>query len=350
MTQPSAPAGLPGWRRANCLGCDRLIVQARHGWVSIAGTRSGSWIAAWPTRPDLVVATDPDNIPRDGVFLLGVAHPDCVDEARRRIASGDLDLPLDLPTVSMETDFEFDDGEEPALHLPSPIGRCPFCNSSTDLTAEHIWPEWYIKAVKPHGEDAQLDGIERPLRHATVDVCRRCNNEWMSVLEQDASQLLADMLRTRQTTLDPLQQQRLAAWVTLKAYELDCLSQRLTPRGYLQDLRNKRIPPHGVSVWLGAYSPDAPAHAWTRYHRISALNPGVDPVPVNAFSVTITVYQVIFQVVGHYVSGSVSVRDSSPSSQALSQIWPITQPLVSWPLPLGFSPVSVELLVNRIGD
>jgi hypothetical protein len=349
VARQQIPAGMPGWRRADCLGCDEVIVQSRHGWVTVAGTRSGSWLAAWPTRPDLSVATDPDNIPADGIYLLGVAHPQCMEAALHRLRGGGLELPADLPTVTLETDIEFDGDEEPLLHLPGTADRCPFCNAAGDLTAEHVWPDWFIKAVAQRGDSVSIDGVARPLRHLTIDVCGTCNNEWMSVLEQDARTLLADMLRTRRTTLDAAQQERLAAWATLKAYELEYLSRRTTPRGYLQDLRNKRVPPHGISVWLGAYTPDEPARAWIRYHRVSALSPD-GPVGVNVFSVTFTLYQVVLQVIGHYVAGNVVMRDSGPAAGAISQLWPVSDEQVTWPLPQGFSHDSIGWLVNRIDD
>ena len=68
------PAGIPGWRKAPCLGCGRKVVQSCDGWVTIGGTRSGSYLLLWGAMPRLLHVTDPLRVPDEKLFMLGVAH------------------------------------------------------------------------------------------------------------------------------------------------------------------------------------------------------------------------------------------------------------------------------------
>src|SRR5689334_7077965 len=96
------PAGLPGWRRAACLGCGGSVVQARDSWVTIGGTRSGSYLVCWGADPLRAFLADSERAPSEQLFVLGVAHTRCTDAARFRLESSTVELPSELPVMEVE--------------------------------------------------------------------------------------------------------------------------------------------------------------------------------------------------------------------------------------------------------
>lgn len=309
----------------------------------------------WPHGPFLARATDADRLPSDPAYLLGVVHRDCGERAVKRLVAGELDLAEDLPVISLETDFVWSADEEPGLHLPARPDRCLFCGTSADLTREHIWPDWFIRGVSRHGTTVTVIGQTKQLRDVTVNACGECNHKWMSVLENDAREVLLPMLKTQRTDIDQIQCRTLATWAVMKAYEIDSYADNVVPSGYLHDLRIRKIPPHGTQVWIGGYTPDGPGHAWITYHRFPGLAPGVLHPPVNGFVVTFTVFQVLFQVAGHFVRGAALLTGyEGQVDEALVELDPNRHDIRTWPPATGFDPESFHLVAqrfaNQVGD
>ena len=114
--------------------------------------------------------------------------------------------------------------------------RCLFCGGTGPMTREHVWPQWlqpYGRGVSPErstvltgfGRTAADTFAEHPTLITTqpgsvfanraLSVCRRCNNGWMSALEQSVKPLLVSMMsgpRSENVTLAPDQAAILAAW------------------------------------------------------------------------------------------------------------------------------------------
>jgi hypothetical protein len=83
---------------------------------------------------------------------------------------------------------------------------CIFCGSSEKLTKEHIFPAWLQRYlgigtqelnIVFYSENPQTMHSTVYGRHLNRNVCRKCNNEWMSQLESAVGPLLKDMLEDR---------------------------------------------------------------------------------------------------------------------------------------------------------
>jgi hypothetical protein len=344
------PAGLIGWRRASCLGCNRRVVQTRDSWVCIGGTRTGSYLLTWGAEPFLVYATDSNHVPQEPLFLLGVAHRRCVDAARTGLENGSIRLPAELPTLQLD---QGEDLPEPpyTLHMPTQPNACPFCDSTAELTLEHIWPVWYSKELQAYGatlvgEHATPDRIE-----VTIPVCRTCNNTWMSVLETDTAPLLTRMMkagagRIPRIALTPLQQARVATWAIKTAYLIDAYQQPVTPRGFLHRLALQRTPNESAVVWVAAYTPDVAARSEKHALHLVA---GRDDNSPDGFAVTFTIFNVLFQVVEHFSAGPANVRDNRQQYDIASfRIWPRSDSGLTWPPAVGFSRPSWDDLVASV--
>lgn len=114
--------------------------------------------------------------------------------------------------------------------------ECLFCR--TELTGvrtrEHIIPQWLLdhlgirdEAISPW--HANLDGSTESLRkHKLADlkegrVCSRCNNGWMSRLENEAQPILIDLISSQRFTKDLTRSERniIAHWAMKTAFVLN---------------------------------------------------------------------------------------------------------------------------------
>ncbi len=106
-----------------------------------------------------------------------------------------------------------------------PPGRCIFCGN-LGLTREHMWADWlrdYIPRMMPdhtigsttifptHQKHTVKRRIGDPHSRRIKCVCRKCNNEWMSGLQERAKPYLVPMLKGRATKLGRNAQTALSA-------------------------------------------------------------------------------------------------------------------------------------------
>jgi hypothetical protein len=140
-------------------------------------------------------------------------------------------------------------------------------------------------------------------------------------------------------------------WAVKTAYLIDAYQAPVIPRGFLHELALQRVPNAWTVVWVGGYTPDVALRA----HRRTLDFPITTGEPTNnspnAFVITFTILNVLFQVVGHFNGGTWSLRDDRRQyDEALFQIWPAAAPELSWPPRLGFSRMSWDDLVASITD
>lgn len=95
---------------------------------------------------------------------------------------------------------------------------CLFCGITQPLTREHVFPDWIRKSGRRPSEGVEQSSVlPRPLR---VDcytwrlkvMCKICNNEWGSALEQAAQPSLEMMIEGQVVQLAPPAQESLAKW------------------------------------------------------------------------------------------------------------------------------------------
>jgi hypothetical protein len=85
--------------------------------------------------------------------------------------------------------------------------HCVFCGASRKMSNEHLWPQW-IRRLLP--ADFQQQGIRydvdtdagrirsfetRIFELKVKDVCKRCNEGWMSSYESDVQRVGSGMLQ-----------------------------------------------------------------------------------------------------------------------------------------------------------
>ncbi|MCZ4117925.1 hypothetical protein [Streptomyces sp. H39-S7] len=332
----------PDWRRMDCLAdCGELVKRARHSWVEIGGTRSGSWLIG--TRVDVGRAfADPLPPPdEEQLFMLGTAHRSCIATAVALLRERRAQLTDDLTVMNIEPITGHHAHEN---WLPAPPGRCPFCSDPEgQLTDEDIYPKWLVREMKQHGVRS-TDPQRRRISWPTTPVCQHCNNTWMSTLENDVKDVLIPMFH-QVRSLDEYAQGRLALWAAKMAVILDAAGGNIVPHRAGQRLEIHRQPHDGMRVWITAYHDASPLALVSR----PIYMPGKDPRDeLLGLCVTFSVVKVAFQVFIPFLDGDLAPLEDFHGS--VLQIWPTTCSVLDWPPPFRFDQTSIQALAARIND
>jgi hypothetical protein len=178
----------------------------------------------------------------------------------------------------------------------------------------------------------------------------------MSVLENDCKPLMLSIEKAARKgnptiELSTAEQTRLATWAVKTAYLIDAYQAPIVPRGLLHQFALDRLPNKWTAVWVAGYTPDVAARAEKR--ALDFLTSAGEPSrnSPNAFIVTFTILNMLFQVVGHFNGGNWTLRDDRwQYADALFRIWPDPAPKLAWPPAFGFSRDSWDGLAASIKD
>lgn len=141
---------------------------------------------------------------------------------------------------------------------------CAFCGGKP-TTNEHIFPRWlerYLPADRRQQREVARYGEGGfDVRHPTIGldfrvnrVCARCNNGWLSELEERSIPILDPLISGLQLRLlSPREQRQLALWAVKTAMLTDLTQAEPILRFTMRSrLRTHRAVPAGTRVWLGA--------------------------------------------------------------------------------------------------
>jgi len=102
------------------------------------------------------------------------------------------------------------------------------------MSKEHFWPEWISSHIPKHPTDNHISEIQvsegrdnillnnkdkRPGNVITKKlrvVCKKCNNGWMSQLEETAKPIIKAMLENKKFTIQQDDLAILVKWITMK--------------------------------------------------------------------------------------------------------------------------------------
>jgi hypothetical protein len=268
---------------------------------------------------------------------------------------------------------------------------CVLCSSTEEPTDEDVIPKWLLRAfgvergstVISVGEEYGEKQKIRDLNHfqITLDsgLCRKCNNELLSRLENVVQPILGPMaVQAKPTTLDLDSQRLLAVWAVKTVYLLELASrqQYLGMRqveGYtpstaeigwlLAQLERRRPtqlvePPPRAMVWLACWdcmTPDTVNRGnMIHYAPSSATLPTSNGETVDGQFATLAIGYAVFQVftvdyVEAEVRQAVVWNPDPPKSiaHAVPLIWPhrLRASEIAWPPP-AFPNGSFDRLVN----
>ena len=164
------------------------------------------------------------------------------------------------------------------------MNECFFCGpTDSPLTKEHVWPRWvsrllrgrynsdHFRQLRAVGDNTTANrSSPQDLNVTTETVCSGCNNEWLSIFENDQIKPLASPLIIGRdaAALTPESQSLLAAWAYKMAMLMDIAhpdktGEFFTPAERLLFRQTTSAHPL-LRVFLGRYNFGwRPAHAHT---------------------------------------------------------------------------------------
>jgi len=336
MVNEATLIGDAAWRGASCLGCGVTVSVHRDSYVVFNGLSDGSLLVITHIEPDQYLATRPvvpDNLT---LYQLGIAHRGCIERARQRLEARQVSLPEVLPPVDPVVLQE----RPVSLDLPPSADCCPFCEDCTELSDEDALPLWVSRVlIRRH------DKLKLPTPYGArnvayvkfkVPIGETCNHGWLSVLENDTKTAMEPMIFGPERGEPPCrrltgaEQQLLATWAVKTALMFDLGTRpQAIHRFFYEQLRLYRCALPNTVVFLGANRGDTRAVRVAHGGLKLSMTPGVVH---DAFMTTITIFRVVFKVIGVLEPSSVQ-HMSYPTiyTDGLYRIWPLPGSDISWP-------------------
>jgi len=188
-----------------------------------------------------------------------------------------------------------------------------------------------------HGSVTKVTGDPKSRRVKIV--CQRCNNEWMSILQDRAKPLLLPLMKGEKTTLNEQKQKIIAAWAAMTVINAEYITPgraaiSVVYRRHL--FQHKEAPPR-IRIWIGNFR----RRKWPAYwvHNSLLIAPGDAPYPwqvgpggllwPNTQVTTLTfgaLYLQAFSCPYPEILGGLQ-----PLKQYMIQVWPIREKFMVWP-------------------
>lgn len=234
--------------------------------------------------------------------------------------------------------------------------KCIFCETNNANSREHFYSEWMhdLLPVGPQGtysgdfidqhpktkEVTRHDRRVKPGELYTKKmkvVCRACNNEWMSGIEEAAKPILEPLIKGEKITLGAAQLEVLAKWATLKTIvcEHDVRGVEVTPQhDRTVFMAEGAIPPY-FNIYLLSHESESRIGYVRTSHAVS-LSPG-EPIPPldgrkkNTQQISVTLGQIMLHINAARVDGfSIEGRLEMPAVVG-RRIWPPNVVPMTWP-------------------
>lgn len=224
---------------------------------------------------------------------------------------------------------------------------CVFCGMSGDLTLEHLYGQWLKKAnlsqehsrhtVGRHNNLGRELGTFGPFDLKVKDVCRTCNNGWMSRLESDAQRSVTPMLEGIAMTIARDDLGALSKWFQKTALVAMLVVNRLDPSPEpfsfqtdyrtLYELRHQNSPTEDSQFWMGQYSGKRQFASSTVTPIVVGVQGLDEPEWPQGYAFTTVVGSLIFYGVRIFEP---LLQLHLEISENLQLIWPNVE-FVSWP-------------------
>jgi hypothetical protein len=231
------------------------------------------------------------------------------------------------------------------------MANCIFCKGrfgrERKRTTEHAFPKWIGELLHAGDEQgshliykststglASKDvGYRSPFTDTVRQVCEPCNNGWMHELEDASKAILARMILGGSRDLRYWRQVMVAAWAIKTAMVLDFLSSdnRAFSDDLLESFHETQRPSLWQQVWIGSYADGSP-HTLSCSRAVRTEDDGPSPKQIDLYTVTFSVGQLAFHIVGHSPGPDVLRRQVPKALQSsLIPIWPPEREVVSFP-------------------
>ena len=220
---------------------------------------------------------------------------------------------------------------------------CVFCGGPAN-SSEHAFPQWLndllpADAMTHRRTAAQSGDVKSAWVHSGFDfkvkqVCRQCNNGWMSRLEDSTKELLIPLLTNERThDITPSEQTRLAIWGYKTAIVLSLVTpadERVVPSEHFEHLYHEGAPPNSTWVWIGGVQSEARGEVrsgWSQPERLVVTLADGTLAPHPAYRLSFSAMALFFQVV--HDPGAEGIVRPKELSDVFIRVRPISKG--SWP-------------------
>jgi len=238
---------------------------------------------------------------------------------------------------------------------------CIFCGRNDGqahrLSSEDIWPNWLTQFVPRDLESYQSasilvnrDGHEKSERKIDGDpksrrvkvVCKKCNNGWMSRLQEKAKDVLLPLIIGKPVVLGAEAQDLIAKWCAMSTMTADFIypeRQAISQEDRTLLFENHVVRPNTWRIWIGRYI----RGRWPSYFiKLSlpyaddeitpSLLPSGRPRP-NTQTTTLVFGELFVHAFSCPVPDLVAkVGITHQGAKKIAQIWPVREQFVAWPI------------------
>ena len=186
---------------------------------------------------------------------------------------------------------------------------CVFCGEPVS-SKEHVFPDWLSEVVPGKGpmlntrDSGATSWHAAGFDHQVRQVCKKCNQTWMSDLQGKSKDLVTELILDRRTSsLSTTEQIRLSTWLyktgvmIALAYPED--SRFVLPQDY-RYFYDHRKPPDGTSVWIAAllFEPGDNQVGWGKPERLDFSLADGTPIHPHGYRLSFSVVSLVCQIVG----------------------------------------------------
>lgn len=217
-----------------------------------------------------------------------------------------------------------------------------FCSKPVSRHGEHIFPKWahdYLPTSTSRYKSREIFGVEekRPARpgspkNITVRaVCAKCNNGWMSKLEEAAKPTLIKLMLPKGSFLLTYdERQTLATWMSLKVLVVDADTEArpiFTKLDY-ESFKDEPAPLSRTIFSMFLCSPMARKMPAYKRNYASALTGGGRPDISHVVNFTFSWFPVLLHCWTYRGAPAVFISEGEPSA---TRIWPTETTVARWP-------------------
>lgn len=262
---------------------------------------------------------------------------------------------------------------------------CAFCGGN-NLSKEHLWPEWMHHLLPTDTSQSHVSLLQKrdyvdgelvherhprkhqgPMKAAKFRiVCRTCNSEWMSGIENRAKPILSSLMLAEETRLDKSAVEKIAAWLALRTIIFEFSGtpdSKTVPKSDYDFIRAHRLPPAHWRIWIGYQ--DSPKWIMRIYNLptmqmfqsqlasyIESGKPRKTNVLTTSFGLGQLFAYVCFTNEPKLIDNHNSAVDNFRTDRGdpiLLKVWPYTEDLI-WPHAVLLDTGNVDYIANAINS
>jgi hypothetical protein len=225
---------------------------------------------------------------------------------------------------------------------------CIFCSERAS-SKEDAWPKWLMQYF-PSGGSINVERGERALNtwHAEKPrleiryVCAKCNNTWMSELENSVKPIILSIIENELDLIEYESQKKLSLWAVKNAMVYEYLYPKRYPfytESERHSFHNEASMPENTNVWIAKCVDFPGVYTEARDYR-GVLSQRLEDCLT--YVTTMAFGPLALQVVSSHLLAPINTSitvDSRPGpwNEIITCIWPIINNQIAWQPKMGLN-------------